>query len=111
MLRRPVALSIVEALYKSTMPKRKAKGEFFKPKKAKVEEESKGLEGSAEVESSKENGLREDENERSWKILSKKVTRLYYGKSADILFLSEIKCNEWPVDLEKDFKVVMLLVI
>ncbi|KHJ81689.1 50S ribosomal protein L9 domain protein [Oesophagostomum dentatum] len=57
MLRRPVALSVVEALYKSTMPKRKAKGEFFKPKKAKVEEESKGLEGSVEIESSKEMGI------------------------------------------------------
>ncbi|KIH59834.1 exodeoxyribonuclease III [Ancylostoma duodenale] len=93
------------------MPKRKAnaKADFFKPKKGKVAEES------TDTESSKENGIRGDENERSWKILSWNVAGLralakkeghksILSKSADILFFSEIKCNEWPVDLESDFK-------
>ncbi|VDK44370.1 unnamed protein product [Cylicostephanus goldi] len=109
MLRRSIAVGT--ALFKSTMPKRKAdKGEFFKPKKAKVAE--------VETETSddtKENGLRGDENERSWKILSWNVAGLralvkkngqksIISQSPDLVFLSEIKCNEWPVDCETDFK-------
>ncbi|KAL6729727.1 hypothetical protein Aduo_000756 [Ancylostoma duodenale] len=109
MLRRPIALNA--SLINSAMPKRKAnaKADFFKPKKGKVAEES------TDTESSKENGIRGDENERSWKILSWNVAGLralakkeghksILSKSADILFFSEIKCNEWPVDLESDFK-------
>ncbi|ETN73708.1 exodeoxyribonuclease III [Necator americanus] len=95
----------------STMPKRKlnVKADFFESKKKKSSQEV------VDSESLKEDGVRGDENERSWKILSWNVAGLralskkgahksIVSESADLVFLGEIKCTEWPVDLETDFK-------
>ncbi|KAE9414282.1 hypothetical protein Angca_010007, partial [Angiostrongylus cantonensis] len=56
-----------------------------------------------------------DEKERLWKMMSWNVAGLracakakglksIVSESADMVFLGEIKCNEWPVDLESAFK-------
>ncbi|VDM69400.1 unnamed protein product, partial [Strongylus vulgaris] len=84
---------------------------FFKPKKAKIVEAATHI----STESLKENGLRGDENERSWKIISWNVAGLralakknahksILSEAPDLIFLGEIKCSEWPVDLESDFR-------
>lgn len=56
-----------------------------------------------------------DDAERSWKFLSWNVAGLrgmakksthksILSEAADVIFLGEIKCSEWPADLETDFK-------
>ncbi|KJH42524.1 exodeoxyribonuclease III [Dictyocaulus viviparus] len=90
------------------MVKRSAKTDFFKPTKRKAPDVSNAS------ESSQENGCN-DAQERFWRLLSWNVAGLracckkrghesILSESADVIFLGEIKCSEWPVDLEKDFK-------
>ncbi|VDP32810.1 unnamed protein product [Heligmosomoides polygyrus] len=83
---------------------------FFDSKKRKVDSDPSG-----DSESSKENGVRGDEEEREWKIFCWNVAGLracakkgghksILAEAADLIFLGEIKCNEWPVDIGTDFK-------
>nr|CDJ82345.1 Endonuclease exonuclease phosphatase domain containing protein [Haemonchus contortus] len=90
------------------MPKRKVLTTYFEVKKTKTVD----IDGP---ESTKENEIRGDEEERSWKFLCWNVAGLracakksghksILAEAADVIFLSETKCTEWPVDLESAFK-------
>ncbi|KAJ1373738.1 hypothetical protein KIN20_036233 [Parelaphostrongylus tenuis] len=97
------------------MGKRAAKSEFFKPTKKKRAADVVAN-GSHQSESGRENGHSDDsEKERLWRMISWNVAGLrafakkeghksIVSESADLIFLGETKCNEWPVDLESAFK-------
>ncbi|WKX89483.1 hypothetical protein Q1695_008831 [Nippostrongylus brasiliensis] len=94
------------------MPKRKgALSNFFESKKRKVSKQP----DESETKSSETSSVRGDEEERDWKIFSWNVAGLracakkgghksILKADADLVFLGEIKCSEWPVDLESEFR-------
>ncbi|XGW22185.1 hypothetical protein V3C99_004848 [Haemonchus contortus] len=109
MLGRCIHLHLRSASFqKLAMPKRKVLTTYFEVKKTKTVD----VDGP---ESTKENEIRGDEEERSWKFLCWNVAGLracakknghksILAEAADVIFLGETKCSEWPVDLESAFK-------
>ncbi|PIO71502.1 exodeoxyribonuclease III [Teladorsagia circumcincta] len=64
---------------------------YFESKKTKISVSTEEL-----SESSKENEIRGDEEKNGHKSI--------LAEDADVIFLGETKCNEWPVDLESAFR-------
>ncbi|KAK6019711.1 putative exodeoxyribonuclease III, partial [Ostertagia ostertagi] len=97
--------------------KSSGKTTYFESKKIKISETTE-----YSLESSKENEVRGDEEERAWKFFCWNVAGLracakrrglsfqknghksILAEDADVIFLGETKCNEWPVDLESAFR-------